>query len=182
MDVISYTINNNFQVLAMDIYTVSFFGHREIERASEIEAQLNKLLHDLVAHKQYVEFLIGRDGEFDLLVASAIRRAVRSYGYGNTSLTLVLPYMKAEYRDNERSYLNYYDEVEICHESSYAHYKSAIQVRNRCVVDRSDLVVCCIQHNIGGAYRTVQYALKQGKQVRNLSIFNFDFNGFKVND
>ena len=153
----------------MDIYTVSFFGHREVERAAEIESKLNKLLHDLITQKEYVEFLIGRDGEFDLLAASSIRRAVKQYGYGNTSIILVLPYMKAEYRDNEQNYLSYYDEVEICSESSNAHYKSAIQVRNRCMVDRSDLVVCCIQHKSGGAYRTMQYAEKQGKQVRNLA-------------
>ncbi len=153
----------------MDIYTVSFFGHREVERALEIESRLDQLLHYLITQKQYIEFLVGRDGEFDLLAASAIRRAVKQYGYGNTSLILVLPYMKAEYRDNEQSYISYYDEVEICSESSDAHYKSAIQVRNRCMVDRSDLVVCCIQHKSGGAYKTMQYAKKQGKQVRNLA-------------
>lgn len=153
----------------MDIYTVSFFGHREVERASEIESKLDQLLRDLITQKLYVELLVGRDGEFDLLAASAIRRAVNQYGYGNTSIILVLPYMKAEYRDNEQNYLSYYDEVEICSESSEAHYKSAIQVRNRCMVDRSNLVVCCIQHKSGGAYRTMQYAKKQGKQVRNLA-------------
>ena len=82
----------------MDIYTVSFLGHREVERAAEIESKLEQLLHDLITQKQYVEFLIGRDGEFDLLAASTIRRAVKQCGYGNTSLILVLPYMKAEYR------------------------------------------------------------------------------------
>ena len=153
----------------MDIYTVSFFGHREVERAAEIESKLDQLLHDLITQKEYVEFLVGRDGEFDLLAASAIRRATKQSGYGNTSLNLVLPYMKAEYRDNEQSYLDYYDEVEICADSSEVHYKSAIQVRNRCMVDRSDLVVCCIQHNSGGAYKTVQYAMQHGKPVRNLA-------------
>lgn len=153
----------------MDIYTVSFFGHREVERASEIESKLDQLLRDLITQKLYVELLVGRDGEFDLLAASSIRRAVKRYGYGNTSIILVLPYMKAEYRDNKQYYLSYYDEVEICSESSDAHYKSAIQVRNRCMFDRSDLVVCCIQHKSGGAYRTMQYAEKQGKQVRNLA-------------
>jgi len=153
----------------MEIYTVCFFGHREVERAAEIESKLDQLLHDLITQKQYVEFLIGRDGEFDLLAASSIRRAVKQYGYGNTSIILVLPYMKAKYRDNKQYYLSYYDEVEICSESSDAHYKSAIQVRNRSMVDRSDLVVCCIQHKNGGAYSTMQYAKKQGKQVRNLA-------------
>lgn len=153
----------------MEIYTVSFFGHREVKRASEIESRLNQLLHDLITQKQYIEFLIGRDGEFDLLTASAIRRAVKQYGYGNTSLILVLPYMKAKYRDNEKEYLDYYDEIEICPESAEAHPKAAIQVRNRIMVDRSELVICCIQHKSGGAYKTVQYAEKQGKNIVNLT-------------
>lgn len=153
----------------LSIYTVSFFGHRRIERASEIENALDRLLHDLIRQKEYIEFLIGRDGEFDLLASAAIKRAVREFGYGNTHFTLVLPYMKAEYRDNEQEYLDYYDEVEICAESSNAHPKSAIQIRNRNLVDRSDLVVCCIQHNSGGAFKTMQYAEKQGKHIINLA-------------
>lgn len=77
--------------------------------------------------------------------------------------------MKAEYRDNEKEYLDYYDEVEICFESANAHPKSAIQVRNRDIVDRSDLIICCIQHKSGGAYKTIQYAEKQGKRIINLA-------------
>ena len=153
----------------LNIYTVSFFGHRSIERASEVENRFDKLLHELIAQKEYVVFLIGRDGEFDLLASAAIKRAVREYGYGNTHFTLVLPYMKAEYRDNEKEYLDYYDEVEVCAESADAHPKAAIQIRNRKMVDRSDLVVCCIQHKSGGAYKTMQYAEKQGKSIVNLA-------------
>ena len=153
----------------MEIYTVSFFGHRYIERGKEIEIRLDKLLHDLIMQKEYVDFLIGRDGEFDLLASAAIRRAVNNYAYGNTHFTLVLPYIKAEYRDNKKEYLDYYDEVEICYESSEAHPKAAIQIRNRSMIDRSDLVVCCVQHNSGGAYRTLQYAEIQGKRIINIS-------------
>lgn len=153
----------------LNIYTVSFFGHRYIERSSEIEHRLEKLLHELITQKEYVDFLIGRDGDFDLLASAAIKRAVREHGYGNTHFTLVLPYLKAEYRDNEQTYLEYYDEVEICTDSSNVHPKSAIQVRNRNIVDRSDLVVFCIQHKSGGAYKTIQYAKKQDKRIINLA-------------
>ena len=161
----------------MNIYTVSFFGHREIERPIETENRLDKLLHDLINQNEYIEFLIGRDGEFDLLASSVIKRAINKYGYGNTSLILVLPYMKAEYRDNEENYLDYYDEVEICAESVGIHYKSAIQIRNRNMVDRSDLVVCCIQRKIGGAYKTVQYTMKQNRKIINIAddFMAFDF-------
>lgn len=157
----------------LNIYTVSFFGHRYIDNASEVEQHLDCLLHDLIVQKEYVEFLVGRDGDFDTIASAAIKRAIHSYGYGNAHFILMLPYMKAEYRDNEKEFLDYYDEVEVCTESSESHPKSAIQVRNRCMVDRSDLVVCCIQHKSGGAYKTVQYAVKQGKQVRNLSDCQF---------
>ena len=153
----------------MNIYTVSFFGHREVEKPTEIEKHLDNLLYDLITQKEYVEFLIGRDGEFDLLASSAIRRAVKNYSSGNTAFILVLPYLKAEYRDNEQNFLDYYDEVEICEESSSVHFKSAIQVRNRSMIDRSDLVVCWIQHKSGGAYKTIQYAEKQNRRIINLA-------------
>ena len=149
----------------MDIYTVSLFGHRHIEQGALVEERLESLLYDLITGKEYVEFLIGRDGEFDLLASSVIKRCIKKYGRGNTSLVLVLPYMRAEYRDNEAAFLDYYDEVEICEESARAHFKAAIQIRNRRMVDRSDLVVCCIQHQSGGAYKTVQYAQRLGKMV-----------------
>ena len=125
----------------MNVFTVSFFGHREVEEPAEVEIRLEKLLHDIVTQKEYVEFLIGRDGGFDLLASSVIKRAIRNYGYGDTHFTLILPYMKADYRDNEKHYLDYYDDVEICYESSVSHYKAAIQVRNKRMVDRSDLVM-----------------------------------------
>ena len=153
----------------MNIYTVSFFGHREVEKPTEIEKHLDNLLYDLITQKEYVEFLIGRDGEFDLLASSAIRRAVKNYSSGNTAFILVLPYMRANYRDNEQNFLDYYDEVEICEESSSVHFKSAIQVRNRSMIDRSDLVVCWIQHKSGGAYKTIQYAEKQNRRIINLA-------------
>ncbi len=153
----------------MNIYTVSFFGHRYIEHGTIIEERLEKILRDIITQKEYIDFIIGRDGEFDLLASAAIKRAINKYAYGNTHFTLVLPYLKAEYRDNEKEYLDYYDEVDVCYESSIAHPKAAIQIRNRSMIDRSDLVVCCVQHNSGGAYRTLQYAEKQGKRIINIS-------------
>lgn len=37
------------------------------------------------------------------------------------------------------------------------------------MVDRSDLLVCYIEHNSGGAFQTVQYAKKKNKEIVNLS-------------
>ena len=77
--------------------------------------------------------------------------------------------MRADYRDNEENFLKYYDEVEICEKSCKAHYKSAIRIRNRDMVDRSELVICYVENKQGGAYTTMQYALKQCKKVINVA-------------
>ena len=129
----------------MEIYTVSFFGHRKITDSIEIEKRL------------------------DTLVSSVIRRAIVELDYGNASHILVLPYETAEFRNNTDSYKNYYTEVEICEQAAVAHFRAAIQVRNKTMVDCSDLVVCCIEHTSGGAYKTVQYAQNQQKDIINLN-------------
>ena len=149
----------------MEIYTVSFFGRREIENALEVERKLEAKITELIQTKQYIEFLVGREGEFDILAASVVKRVKKQMDYGNCSLIWVLPYIKAEFRDNEKNFLEYYDDVEVCEQSANAHFKSAMQIRNRAMVDRSDLVICCIQHKSGGAYKTVQYAEKQDKNI-----------------
>ena len=59
----------------MDIYTVAFFGHRYIENPFVVEDRLELLISDLLRTKQYVVFLFGRDGDFDQLVSSTIRRS-----------------------------------------------------------------------------------------------------------
>ena len=153
----------------MNLYVVSFFGHRQIDNVFVIEQRLETMIRELLLSKEYVEFLVGRDGEFDQLVSSTVRRCKRTVRDDNSALVLVLPYATAEYRYNEQSFHEYYDEIEICQDAAEGHYKAAIQVRNREMVDRSDLVVCYIEHNSGGAFQTVQYAKKKNKEIVNLS-------------
>ena len=153
----------------MEIYTVSLFGHREINQPYVVEKKLETIIRRLVSREGYVNFLIGRDGEFDLIAASVIHRIIKKLDYGNASLTLVLSYMKAEYRKNEQAYLNYYDEVEICPESSKVHFKAAIRMRNRNMIDRSNLVICFVEHKKGGAYQSLQYADRSRIQTINIA-------------
>lgn len=152
----------------MEVFIVSFFGHRMIENALEIENRLDQLIRILLQEHEYIEFLVGRDGEFDQLVSSTIRRCKREYRSDNCAHIWVLPYHTAEFRDNKESFRDYYDEIEVCESAAGSHYKNAHQTRNRAMVDRSDLVVFCIQHESGGAWRTIKYAKKQGKHYINI--------------
>lgn len=85
------------------------------------------------------------------------------------ALVLVLPYPTAGYLNNEEMFHEYYTNVEISYAASTAHPKAAIQIRNREMVDRADLIVCYIEHEKGGAWQTIQYALNQGKKIINLA-------------
>lgn len=149
----------------MTVYTVSFFGHRRLYDSIRIEGRLEQYVRELLQTKRYVEFLVGKDGDFDILVASVIRRCKRTYRSDNSSLVLVLPYVRADLRDNAESYQEYFDEIEVF---SGTHYKAAFQQRNRSMVDRSDLVIFAINKTEGGAYSTMKYAAAKGKNIINL--------------
>ena len=155
--------------LYLNTYTVSFFGHRVIEDPLRIEHHLEKLICKLLKEKEYVEFLVGRDGEFDQIVSSTIRRCKRTIRDDNSVHVWVLPYPTADFRDNEDAYREYYDEIEICGTSAGSHFKGAYQTRNREMVDRSNLAVFRIRHESGGAWQTMKYAKKQGISCINLN-------------
>ncbi len=114
-------------------------------------------------------FLVGRNGEFDKYVASAIRQIKKASLKYNCELILVLPYLTAEFLNNKASFENYYDSVILSHTASKAHPKSAIQIRNKDMVDQADLIICYIENNFGGAYKAIKYAEKQKKKIINLA-------------
>ena len=151
------------------LYTVSFFGHRIIEDFNRVEKKAETLIRDLILQKEYVEFLVGRGGDFDQIVSSAVKRLQRRIRANNSSHVWVLPYPTAELRNNGESFQAYYDEIEICDAAENNHPKRAYQIRNRQMVDRSDLVVFYVEHNSGGAYQTMQYAQGKGKRIINLA-------------
>ena len=133
-----------------------------------IEQSLEELIGSLLRSKEYVEFLVGRNGDFDQIVSSAIRRCKREIRDNNSAHVWVLPYVTADYRDNEEDYRMYYDEIEVF-DSTVKHFKAAFQARNRNMVDRADIVVFYVERNEGGAYQTMRYAIQQGKQYINLA-------------
>ena len=155
--------------MSLNVYTVSFFGHRVMEDPLPLVRRLETLIRRLLKEKEYIEFLVGRDGEFDQIVSSTVRCCKRTIRADNSALVWVMPYITAEYRDNENSFRDYYDEIEVCGASAGVYFKGAIQARNREMVDRSNLVVFCIYHESGGAWQTMKYAKKQGKACVNIA-------------
>ena len=152
-----------------DKVTISLFGHRIIEGYNAVESKLYELLRIITQRESgEVEFLVGRNGDFDLMAASVIRKLKKETGNENVFLTLVLPYETAELRNNTESFESYYDSIEICEASANCNFKYAIVARNRDMIDRSDMVVVYVKNESGGAYQVLKYAEKNQKRIINL--------------
>lgn len=150
----------------MEIYTVSLFGHREIEDLREVEQKLLRVIRELALSKKYISFMLGRNGEFDTLAASAIRIFRKASYNSECELVLVLPYTV---KDIE-FYEGYYDSIIIPPLAGAAHPKLAIRTKNQWMVNNSDLVIAYVEHSHGGAYEAIKYAEKKGKKIINLYV------------
>ena len=149
-----------------EVYRVSFIGHREIDRFYFVEEQLDKAVGELLRNKEYVEFYVGRNGEFDTMVASAVKRGQKRYGKENSSLILVLPYAVADMDMLEK----FYDEIWLPEELYNIHYKCAITKRNEWFIDHSDLLVAYVKKEKGGAAYCLKQAKKKGIATKNIAI------------
>ena len=153
----------------LEVFTVAFFGHRYIDNPFKVEELLEEQIIKFINEKEYVDFIVGRNGEFDQCVSSTVLRVRKNYRDDNNSLILMLPYPTAEYINNQNYFEDYYSDIEISYAASKAHPKSAIQIRNREMVDRADLIICYVEEKRGGAWQTIQYATTQEKIVINLA-------------
>ncbi len=156
----------------LNIFTVSFFGHRFVDNLFYAEKIIEDLVRDLIREKQYVEFLVGRNGDFDILVASCISRVKKELFDANSSLVWVQPYPKADYLKNPKEYEKYYDEIEIF-SSVNVYPKAVFKARNKSMIDRSNLVVFWVKNNYGGAYEALKYAKKTG--VKHINIYQSEY-------
>ena len=148
----------------MDIFTVSLFGHREIDNFRLLEDKLKPIIKRLIQTKPYVAFLIGRNGEFDEYAASIIKQIQNEIGKENNDISLVLPYTVA----NLEYYEKYYDNI-IIPESVYGvHPKAAITIKNQWMIEQSDFVLVYVERETGGAYTAMKYAEKLSRKIKNL--------------
>ncbi|MBQ8941235.1 MAG: hypothetical protein IJ062_05305 [Firmicutes bacterium] len=154
----------------LDVYTVSFFGHRDVYYSKLLESRLEDIIFKLIKEHEFVAFLTGYDGEFDRIATSAVKRAKRNYAQHRCDITWIMPYEKADYTKNQKYYDEFFDYIEVCAESAAKHPKAAIQARNRHIVDRSDYVVFWIEKEYGGAYQTMKYAKENEKAMINLAV------------
>ena len=71
----------------MDIFRVSFIGHRVVDEYRQVEEELDEVIELLHRKYGFIDFNVGRNGEFDELATQAVRR-FRKNGRSGASLRL----------------------------------------------------------------------------------------------
>ena len=136
--------------------TVTFCGHGNLSYAEteRIRIRLKDEIETLIL-KGATEFLLGGYGDFDRLCAQTVSVLQRSYPYIHT--VLVVPYLNREYNTD------FYDCTEYPPiEAVPPRY--AIVKRNEYMIDRADAVIAYVIYTFGGAWTTLEYARKRGKE------------------
>ncbi|MBE6639507.1 MAG: DUF1273 domain-containing protein [Ruminococcaceae bacterium] len=141
------------------------FGHRDVFK--DIVGELKSILEDWIVNNGVGTFMTGGMGDFDLQFAKAVRELKCQYPY--IELVLIKPYFTNDLNTNKVYYESMYDSVLIPDVLMGVHYKSAIKLRNRWMIERCDCVLVYVNREFGGAYDALKYARKQGKTVIHLS-------------
>ena len=75
------------------------------------EAKIEKIIHELLCNQEYIEFPVGRDGNFDQLISSTVLWCKQIIRNANSPLIWILLYPSAEYQDNADAFHDYYDDI-----------------------------------------------------------------------
>ena len=140
----------------------SFFGHKDAPRS--LYPKLKECIENLIVVHSVECFIVGNQGEFDKMALQALRELKNIYPH--ICYNVVLAYMPAhkqayELYDSSETFLP--EGIETVPK------RFAISWRNRWMVRESDIIVCYITHEWGGAVQFVAYGKRQKKKVINLS-------------
>ena len=119
----------------MDIFRVSFIGHRVVDEYRQVEEELDEVIELLHRKYGFIDFNVGRNGEFDELATQAVRRFRREWEEW-CELTLVEPYPVANLDIIEKSYDNV-----IIPTDRKCHFKAAIGERNKWLAENCDMMI-----------------------------------------
>lgn len=145
---------------------ITFCGHSQFTRTAEYEQKILAFLEEKVGDKP-ADFYLGGYGSFDAFAYDCCKKYKATHP--DASLIFITPYMTVEYQKNHLDYQKKrYDDI-IYPEIEDKPPRFAITYRNRWMVEQADYVICGINHDWGGAYKTYQHAKRKKKHIFNVT-------------
>ena len=145
---------------------VTFFGHSDFRATKEYEEKLLAFLEEKVGDRG-ADMYLGGYGEFDSFAYSCCKKYKETHK--GISLIFVTPYITLQYQRNHLDLIKDNYDLIIYPEIEGKPLKYAITYRNRWMVERSDALVCGIDHSWGGAYKAYKYAKNKKRLIFNLT-------------
>lgn len=144
--------------------TCAFTGHRQLSGDFDL-CVLERVAEKLVKLGTR-RFLFGAAAGFDLISAECILRLKKTYK--DITLCACIPFTGQDNYYSCKEKLRYENILKACDEKivlSDGYYNGCMHMRNRYLVDNSDVLVSYLRQNRGGTYYTVNYARKNNKKI-----------------
>lgn len=138
---------------------VTFCGHGDINYSDELRNKLREIIIELIVQGAD-EFLFGGYGSFDWMAAHIVYKLKQEYP--GIKSVLVVPYLNREYNTD------WYD-CSVFPPLERVPKRYAIVRRNYWMVERADVLICYVDHDWGGAYKTFKHAMSKKKRIIHLS-------------
>lgn len=136
----------------------TFAVHREIYSNNTLKDKLKKEIINLIEHYGVNTFYSGGKGGFDWLCAECVKELKKNYPFIKSYL--ILAYMPGKKNQFDEDFYKRFDGT-LYPEIENTPPKFAIVKRNEWMIDKSDFLIAYVEHNWGGAYKTLSYAEKQ---------------------
>ena len=144
---------------------VTFCGHSRTILCKEELQLLKNTLIEIIDKNNDCIFYLGGYGNFDNICLSILTELKKIYP--NISTVFITPYINNNYSKLKWAKTSY-DEI-IYPEIENTPLRYAITKRNQWMIDNSNLLICCIDHTFGGAYKTLKYAKLRKLKYINIS-------------
>ena len=144
----------------MKNHTATFFGHKDTPK--ETEPTLRATLINLIENHNAVDFYVGNNGNFDIMVRHVLEEFSVIYPIQYFVVLAYLPVQKDENQKLKNTILP--EGIETVPK------RFAISYRNKWMIDHSDIVVTYVIHNFGGASQFKELAERKGKRLIELSL------------
>lgn len=142
------------------------FGHRDFWASVEREKAIKAAIVDCIRERGITEFLVGGNGEFDIMCAKYLSELRQEYP--QIRVTKVLAY-RGQKRDMfEEEYDKKTFDATVYPPLEEVPPQFAIVKRNEWMVRASDYAIFFVQHDWGGAYRMLKYVISRGVSFVNL--------------
>lgn len=140
---------------------ITFVGHGSLCYGDEVFQKVIETVKANIPPNEKVSFYCGGYGNFDYLCARACRKIITEGIAGE--VLLVTPYLNAVSEEHRL-----YDAV-IYPPLETVPPRYAILKRNQWMVLQADLVIAYVSASVGGAFKTLEFAVKKKKNIINLA-------------